>query len=428
MEKSLSYMQNFTPSLSSLSSKDETAESVYDQLQTVREPLREAFSNRASGSLPYVPGRLNGKPVTPIGDIGASDNYISEDYAITNCYSINTDATGTTKLPNGTMAKVVGSLQLDYQFQNGGRTYEILFKVLRSSAHDVVLGKAFLKLTRTFKDFMKERILWKVPRFIRPLMYIGPTEQWMRGSLNGLPASTLADSWSNVMLISEEYAAAQGVIVYRRKEHCVRLQLGDKTIVRASGIVKNAEFAYEMDGPTYSCDLYVLKDMPCDVILSCDFLCETNAFEKYYDLIFDEELLDESDSYEATLNAIVNLDENIQRLKAKAKHLLGSSGNDTINARPQHTEITLAKSKQRLLQRISEVKKLQDQAQREIKLSEIRGELRHLEASVLQSTMNLSNAAAGAGASSTAQDPSQAQQRAQSTSTSTSGPSSSMTS
>ena len=323
-----------------------------------RRPKPTGFATRARGDSPHIPGMLAGKAVEAFGDYGASHNSMTEAYALSNGFEITAHERSPTILANARQAEVLGEVTLPFKFQNDREAHSLRFKVVRKCLYDVILGQPFLQATKTLTHF-PGRILWKAKRFFMnrlACLLHGVPQEYVLGWMDGEQVHALPDMGSNVMLVSETYAGLRGWHVDRRPEHRIELELADESIVRCSGMVQNIEWNYDqLDAPTL-CSFYVLPSLTCDVVLSCDFLCETQAFQQHYDRFTAIDLSEFGPGIDV-FNIIQNRTERLQWLRSTAqkirdvfnhKHQQSNTSSSTLPAQLDEFQKEAKASLQRL--------------------------------------------------------------------------------
>jgi hypothetical protein len=94
------------------------------------------------------------------------------------------------------------------------------------------------------------------------------------------------------MIISKRFTKRLGLQIRTGEEYATELEFVDDSIMRTSGMVLSVDWRFFSD-TTYSspvpCDFHVLKDLPCDVVLSNEFLYDNQVFSDYRDCFFDLE-------------------------------------------------------------------------------------------------------------------------------------------
>jgi hypothetical protein len=84
--------------------------------------------------------------------------------------------------------------------------------------------------------------------------------------------------------MSTEYARKRGFEVESSKEHRIQVLFADGSTGTTRGLVNKVAWQFgSSPSKSYSEDFYVLDDLQCDVILSCDFLEKTDAFRIHGD-------------------------------------------------------------------------------------------------------------------------------------------------
>ncbi|KAK5725195.1 hypothetical protein LTR17_013147 [Elasticomyces elasticus] len=286
---------------------------------------------------PRILGRLLHAKVACLADKGAGRNIISHEYV----KSLDIPVKYTTpsirhqaKLGNGKIAKTIGLVTLPFSFDSESEVHYLEFHVMPNCVQDVILGSPFLRLTQTY-----ERYAHRIHRTLRSclpnrMQYMGSTERVI-GTLNGSLVGALPDTGSDVMLIFEAYARGRGFSVNRDPIYHVPLQLGDGSFDRTSGIVKDATWAWAYgvtQGEVSLCGFYVLRNLPCDVLLSYDFLDSTEAFTRQSSWFeYDDDDVNADDTW--TLSTITKVPEFMRRLRQR----LGSKSINTQSANAART-------------------------------------------------------------------------------------------
>lgn len=307
---------------------------------------------RRLGSYPTLPGALNGRKVAPLADLGASHNYVSQAFVRRHGYPIAKEESNNVQLANSKRMAVVGTTTMSFTFKGDSQPYELPFKVLRNCVHDIILGGPFLHLTETFTRFMN-RIRWKAGGILHPRVNFLDCEghqQYMRGWLDGNPIDAMPDTGSQVMLVSERYAMQNSLKVCRGDEYRIQLQLADGSTTFTEGVLKDMEWKYDEHGVPHRADFYVLKDLACDVILSCGFLVETRAFDSYAYSTWDHPIED-IETEHAALYVIVNVSEIVQRAKSSLTRRLRGPKTETVSTAGNTWMLEYEKESQVLMQR-----------------------------------------------------------------------------
>lgn len=239
-----------------------------------------------------VKGSLGGKQVSAYPDTGSGSNLISQAYAQRRKIPINHSMKKRKKLANGKSVHTLGTATLPFKFWGETEFHNLIFDVLPRCAHDVILGTPFLRLTKTFEQFGHRVKLAMRKVMSYRVWYVGGHQRKLQGWLDDEWVETVADTGSDVNLVSREYAIRRGISINTDKELQLFLELGDNSSAYTSGAIDQLHWSYdELGGPSYNCPFYVLDGLPCDVMFSKRFLLETGAFTRY------SECMPESDPY-----------------------------------------------------------------------------------------------------------------------------------
>ncbi|KAH6848243.1 hypothetical protein B0I37DRAFT_377034 [Chaetomium sp. MPI-CAGE-AT-0009] len=266
-----------------------------------------------------VPGTINDIPVKAVPDYGSSIDAISDGFAREHGMEVKAADKISIKLPGGRVVESVGVVVGHFKFQNESQTYTRYFRVLKKCAFDMVLGREFLEQTKTLTDFC-HRI---VKRF-RPCVEKGgrfflldesPKDR-IRCAVNGSNASAFPDTGSDLMLVSGDFARRNSLKVHREKKYRQKVQLADGSFILTDGMVLDAELEFDAppmssprevnldqyleydrgltelmnegrgakgarDKTVFICDLHVVEDLPCDIILSSDFIFDHQVFSRF---------------------------------------------------------------------------------------------------------------------------------------------------
>ncbi|KAF4545786.1 uncharacterized protein LTHEOB_5045 [Lasiodiplodia theobromae] len=222
---------------------------------------------------------------------------ISENYAIANNYHIDPSGAGPADLPGGRKAWILGTVTLSFRFKNDTKEYSRIFQVMRGLSYSCILGNGFLKLTKTLSvaknrlDRIRQvakRITPRIPR----LHLIGGTHERLQ----------------DVNIIRSDVGRRLGLKIWSDRSHRKFLELGDGSFVRTLGTAYNAQWSFGPHGSTapLSCEFQVLDDIPCDIILSSDFLFDNSVFELYEHYLYDASSIEQLETC-AQLNCITEV-------------------------------------------------------------------------------------------------------------------------
>lgn len=269
-----------------------------------------------------VPGTINGVPVNALPDWGSSVDAVSEGFARQLGLQIQVANPQSITLIGGHTAESLGRAIGYFRFRGNGHTYRREFHVLRKSVYDVVLGRKFLDQTRTFTKF-SHRIVERFRPCIQGgdrlfLMDESPNDR-IRCAVNGSEASAFPDTGSELMLISGNFVRRNRFNVHREEKYRRPVELIDGSTVYTDGMVLNAELQFDAppassqelnldryvefvtnisscrstgvkttEKATFICDLHVIEDLPCDIILSNEFIFENQVFSRFKNLFYSE--------------------------------------------------------------------------------------------------------------------------------------------
>ncbi|KAK1752744.1 hypothetical protein QBC47DRAFT_416364 [Echria macrotheca] len=272
-----------------------------------------------------VPGTINGVPVHALPDSGSSVDAISEEFARKHCLEVEPANKLRIPLPGGRHAESYGRVVGRFQFHGENQVYKRCFRVLRKSVYDVVLGRSFLDLTRTLTSFT-HRIISRMRPCIRDgsrlfLLDEAPRDR-LRCTVNGVETAAFPDTGSDLMLVSGDFARRNNFKVHRESRYRRDVQLIDGSIVRTEGMVLGADLSFDgsslssagevdyydflehsrglsaltgsktsgssgrLGSTTFICDLHVIENLPCDIILSNEFIFKNRVFSRFKHLFF----------------------------------------------------------------------------------------------------------------------------------------------
>lgn len=252
-----------------------------------------------------VPGKVGGVATTAFPDSGSSRDTITTTFVDKHFRKdqVDHEAISSIQLPNGTVVRTLGEIKLPFQFEGETIAHIRSFAILPSCVHDVVLGKTFLRLTQCFTRF-KNRIREILVRSVGyPKMHLmGGVDEEVCGQVDGHLASACADTGSD-MAISSRFAEKRGYTVDTSHHNTIQVQFADGTYGWTKGKVSDVNWKFGYDsGPdgSFKVDFYVLDNLPCEVILSNEFLFDNNIlerYEKHFIRFDDEEDDDELDTF-----------------------------------------------------------------------------------------------------------------------------------
>jgi predicted aspartyl protease len=247
-----------------------------------------------------IPGLLAKHSTKALGDYGAKENFINEEYALRLGLPINRDIACKVTVGSGNTVMATGAVAAPFRFEGEHDVHNLKFHLLPNCIHDVILGKSFLKFTETFSKLssfyrrVKERVTKGVSQF--HLLYVGASSPMFEGSVNGQPQTALADSGAKVLVMDEAYARGTGVSIQTGHEHRTRLTFADNSAADTSGMAYGIEWRFGRDSEftsPYQLNFHIPKNAPANVILCDTFLYDNGAFSQYHNY-----LVDSDDDYE----------------------------------------------------------------------------------------------------------------------------------
>lgn len=262
-----------------------------------------------------APGTFNGVSVDALPDTGSSVDAISEHFAKQHGLEIIAAGAKSISLPGGSEVKSVGVVVGDFLFQNEAQVYRREFQVLKNSVYDLVLGRDFLRLTETLTK-CRHRIIEKIRPGIRKGRHLflldDSPEECLRCTVNGAEAVALPDTGSDLMVVSGEFARRNKFNVLHEEKYRQHVELINGSIIRTSGMVLNAELQFDVPDTapyldcdryleltdnlssilgknkprstphlTFVSDLHVIEDLPCDIILSSEFIFRNQIYSRF---------------------------------------------------------------------------------------------------------------------------------------------------
>ncbi|OJJ46801.1 hypothetical protein ASPZODRAFT_2031408 [Penicilliopsis zonata CBS 506.65] len=231
-------------------------------------------------------GRLHGVLVDGCPDTGSCVNIVSYDFVRRQKWNFQPHSDlPHIQLPGRGTVRPLGTITLPWRFEGEERAYDIIFHVLAKCVHPVILGRKFLASSGSLGQFfsrMKRKIISiTTGRKNRLFLLDSPRERGVGswGKLNGHAACALADTGSDVMVISLDFAKSLNLDIETDSWRREWLELADGSITRTKGIVRGVEWTFGDENVKYRCDFVVLDNIEYEVILSNDFLFENRIFQ-----------------------------------------------------------------------------------------------------------------------------------------------------
>lgn len=233
-----------------------------------------------------VKGSVNGALVEALPDTGADACYISEPLVSHFGLSPIHGTQRVVKLGNMRRVRSPGMVKVPWKFKGESKAHTLKCWILPGCVQDLILGNAFLRMTNTLTTFIKriESKLVTIPTKLR-LQSLGNKNQGLCGFLDGNYTTALADTGSDIMLISRKYARHLGLEINRDLENRLEIEMGDGSTAWTSGVVQDVPWS--VGGKEIRCDFHVLDSLCADVILSNDYLFDVNAFSEFTDHFID---------------------------------------------------------------------------------------------------------------------------------------------
>lgn len=198
---------------------------------------------------------------------------------------------------NGKLVTSIGRARAHVRLVKGfDKPRKEWFHILPNCPAAIVLGMPFLEAAQILSK--NRHILEECPpksRAIDRVLWISSPRNRMRCNLDGRNVTAIADSGSDLNLMSLSYAERGGYHIDRRKGVRRRLEFGDGSQEDTVGEVTvynltlnwcepetaplgPLETHGEDTCPRFSAVFQVLRDLPSDVILGRDLLCDSDAF------------------------------------------------------------------------------------------------------------------------------------------------------
>lgn len=260
---------------------------------------------------PEVLGSLNGASVSALADTGSCVDAISLEFATQQNISVDRTQARLIRLPTGTIS-TEGIALGEFKFEGEEEGYKRRFEVLKTSFYDVILGKPFLdqteSLTRNLTKRIHQALVPCLQRADRLFLLDHLNQSEISCTVNGKLAGALPDTGSDLMFVSGNFTRSNNLEVHRGLEHRRWVSFIDGSEVLTDGIVLAAElhvdipnlpFGAELSLPDYvdsmACvslpagaqqcskylyDLHVLEHLPCDIILSNQFIHDHEIFPR----------------------------------------------------------------------------------------------------------------------------------------------------
>lgn len=257
-----------------------------------------------------VSGHVNGIKTSAFPDYGGDPDCMSFAFAFRHGFKIDKSSVHKIKRPLGGAVKTLGTITAPWRFAGESTQYDRVFNVLPNCVHDVILGRPFLKLTKTLSDAANfaRRVNKKLRTSLAHMFRsYGEQAEALGGFIGGTWVNALPDNGSDFSIMSRAYAERHGFNIETGKKYRRRLRFFDGSECETSGMIEQARWSFELDesGPQYVLDqVLILDDLPYDLILGNDFLEDSQAFLFHQDSFYPFEFFDSSDADEYSLSVI----------------------------------------------------------------------------------------------------------------------------
>jgi hypothetical protein len=237
--------------------------------------------------------------VDALGDYCAKYNFMSPKYAKRVGLTVNRTDLKSVSIGSGKRVWTLGSVETGVSFKCEADLYAEVFHILPGCIHDVIFGKPFLMITKTFSSTVNRvrRVVKRVAQSLLPhnFCFLGTSAPSFAGLLDNQRHEALADSGCKIPILDEEFARSNGFLIHEGLENRTKIRYADGSPGVTSGMVYGVRWRFGPEGASeeHILDFHVLKNAPAPIILSEDFLFTTDAFAE-----FDRFLLDKDDEVE----------------------------------------------------------------------------------------------------------------------------------
>ena len=113
------------------------------------------------------------------------------------------------------------------------------------------------------------------------------------GQIEGYQTSACPDTGSDIMAMSSHFCQQRGYTIDHSQEHKIKVQFADGSFGWTQGKVSGLDWRFGHNqrlGDSFLVDFYVLPNLPCDVILSNEFLLDNDVFNRFEEFFVRGEL------------------------------------------------------------------------------------------------------------------------------------------
>ena len=231
-----------------------------------------------------LPMIIHGLTIDSRADSGSEDNIISRDLVSHLNLTIE-DALEHRKefrLANGNFVSALGRISIKCAFAKDP-SIELCctFYIFSQLITPIIMGMAFLDETETlvkYRHRLQPRVLAGPPQ----LCSLNNPRCRLLCIVDSLPILVNADTGSDMDLMSLAYVRRRGFVMTEVDLECSTIEFADATTALIVGkvdvpVVIGGDIEYQILNI-----FYVLEELTCDVLLSEEYLFETNAFERYH--------------------------------------------------------------------------------------------------------------------------------------------------
>lgn len=249
----------------------------------------------------YIQASLGGQNISAFPDNGAAANFMSLKYAEQHGLSINQASRAPVEFGDGSVEEILGTTSLPFTFAGEEKTYNITLNVLKRCIHDVVLGSLFLRATETWTRFT-HRVKETTRKVFAYRVRLLDSREYVRGRINDLSVDAIPDTGADVCVMSSSFVEKHGFRVDTSAECQIPLEFANGNKANTSGMVRSIPWEFAGSTTAHITGFYVLPDLPTDMVLSYDFLRDTNAFVSHKDDFWTDPRTNGTDS--SSLNVI----------------------------------------------------------------------------------------------------------------------------
>lgn len=240
------------------------------------------INNFSSGRIGYVvEGTVNNVLTVATPDNGSDTCILSSSFAARLGLTPKPGTSTSITLANKRQIMSPGMVNVRWSFANESQSYKLTALIIPGCFSDFILGSHFLQVTKTFTKF-KNRVkkIIQQQRHLR-LGLIGEGKQYLSGYLDPWLTAALADTGSDVMAVSRDFAQKRSMRIDRSPEGRVQVELPDGTVLWTRGVVSATWAIGGRDDAKMECSFYVIDNLIEDVILSKNYLFELDVFSRY---------------------------------------------------------------------------------------------------------------------------------------------------